>query len=161
MGSIYNDYIGTAFDLIEKYHQGQVDKGGNDYADHLYTVSDLCVDTYGEYSDEHVVALLHDILEDTDCTVDVLKREGISQEIIDSIVDVTRKDGETYADFIIRVSKSETAKHVKMCDLEDNMDITRLKDIDKSDFKRLRKYLHSWHFLAGNETEEQYREFVK
>lgn len=156
-----------AIDLASKYHAGQVDAGGRSYMYHLEEVSksisrwyqSLCdkniIDPESEetkklYQNAKTVAYLHDILEDTDCTTTVLHDEGFSEEIIDAVVAITRrKDEQFYFDFIERVNKNPIAKIVKICDLENNMDIRRLTKFGDYEMKRLKKYWYSWKFLKG------------
>ena len=75
-----------------------------------------------------------------------------SEEIIDGVRAVTHKDGESYADFIARAAKDVIGREVKIHDLEDNMDITRLPNLTEKDWHRLNKYLHSWRYLNHLET---------
>ena len=103
-----------------------------------------------------IVAILHDILEDTECTTTVLFDEGFDEEIIDAVVAITRKKNEQYYfDFIERVSKNPIAKIVKICDLENNMDIRRLNKFGDYEMKRLKKYWHCWKFLKGELTADE------
>ena len=76
--------------------------------------------------DEKIVALLHDVIEDTSVTVEELINEGFNQNIIDAIISLTKKNGEDYMTFIRRVSSNELATLVKIQDLKDNMDLRRL-----------------------------------
>lgn len=98
-----------------------------------------------------IVALLHDTVEDTDLTLDTLRRYKFSEEIINGVASVTRNEGESYADFIERASKNEIGHEVKINDLEDNMNITRLSNLTEKDWHRLNKYLHSWRYLTSLE----------
>ena len=135
-----------AMKLAGEKHQGQTDKGGAKYVEHVKRVAARC------YADEtKIVAWLHDLLEDTDVTPDYLLSMGFPQEVVDDVLAVTRQEGENYADFILRVEQSERGKEVKIADLEDNMDIRRLNDLSEEDCRRLRKYLHSWRYLRGLE----------
>jgi (p)ppGpp synthase/HD superfamily hydrolase len=82
------------------------------------------------------VALLHDILEDTDTTVDELRGLCCDDDIIQAVVAITRrKDEKLYFDFIERVKGNDLAKLVKIYDLEDNMDIRRLKELEEKESK--------------------------
>uniref|UniRef100_A0AB33J0E8 HD domain-containing protein n=1 Tax=Prevotella sp. GTC17259 TaxID=3236795 RepID=A0AB33J0E8_9BACT len=130
---------------IEK-HDGQTDKGGAKYVEHVKRVAARC-----NADETKIVALLHDLLEDTDVTPDFLLSMGFSQEVVDDVLAVTRQEGENYADFILRVEQSERGKEVKIADLEDNMDIRRLSELTEEDCRRLCRYLHSWRYLRGLE----------
>ena len=98
-----------------------------------------------------IVALLHDTIEDTFVTADYLKEYGFSNDVIEAVLALSRQENETYAQFIMRASKNEIAKEVKISDLEDNLDVRRLDDITENTIARERKYLHAWRFLKGLE----------
>ena len=164
MNSIeYRKLLSQTLKLIEKYFKCKKDKGGHDYVNHLNAVCDAvekeasinCVDmnsSLGQfYRKASIVALLHDILEDTDCTEEELKEAGCDEEIIEAIKSVTRrKDEQYYFDFIKRVSKNKIGTLVKIYDLENNMDIRRLNKFGDYEKKRLNKYWWSWKFLKGD-----------
>lgn len=132
-----------ALNLMLKQHIGQKDKAGQDYIFHPIRVSKRCLEI-----DDKIVALLHDTIEDTGMTPDGLIREGIKEvDVVDAVVAITRREDETYAQFIERVCENDIAREVKFHDLEDNMDITRLPDLKEKDFHRLNKYLHAWRYI--------------
>ena len=144
--------------------QDKVDKGGHPYAGHLCRVAEKVNETITKnrqyvsdnYDKAVIVAYLHDILEDTDCTIPELEDIGCDQEIIDTVLAITRDIKEDkYFDFIKRVKKNPIARIVKIADLEDNMDITRLNKFGEYEQKRLMKYWYSWKYLKDELTEEQ------
>lgn len=137
--------IEIALRLISNYQGKQVDKGGNPYALHLIKIA-LQLDT----ATQRTAALLHDIIEDTECTLSVLEQEGISKEVIEIVDILTRRRDESYMDFIKRIknSNNEDAKKIKMLDLIDNMDLTRLTDITRADMKRCEKYQKAFKLLS-------------
>ena len=94
------------------------------------------------------LALLHDTIEDTYVTGEYLQEQGFPEEIVEGILSVTKHEGETYEEFVRRASINPIGKEVKRADLEDNMDIRRLKEITDEDVKRLRKYLRAWQYLT-------------
>ena len=94
-----------------------------------------------------IVALLHDTIEDTNVTTDYLRSEGFPEEILDAVLSITKQEGEDYEDFVRRAAENVIGREVKIADLEDNMDIRRLKDITDEDVARLRKYLRAWQYL--------------
>lgn len=105
-----------AAQICVEYHYGQVDKAGNPYYLHPFAVASKCKD-----EKEIIVALLHDILEDTDYpAMNILTHFG--QEIFDAIVALTRGIDEKYSDYIKRVSENPLAKFVKKKDLEHNLE---------------------------------------
>ena len=132
-----------ALHLATRAHKGQIDKAGKPYIFHLIRVSERC-----STEEERIVALLHDIIEDTPVTPANLLNEGFSQKIVDAVVSVTRNKGETYADFIHRCRLNSIGRVVKIHDLEDNMDITRLDWITSADVERLNKYLRAYKYLT-------------
>ena len=140
-------YIDTA-NLMMRQHYGQKDKAGKDYYFHPLRVSARL-----DLIEDKIVALLHDTIEDTGLTSEKLLQLGYSQNTVDAILSVTRKQGESYFDFISRANTNQTGRLVKMADLEDNMDIRRLPDLTEKDWHRLNKYLHAYHYLNHEEND--------
>ena len=115
-------------------HDGQIDKGGKPYINHPTAVAEK-VD--GE--DLKVIALLHDVLEDTAVRYDTLENL-FGKRIADAVDALTRKDDETYEAFIERVCEDDLARIVKLADLEHNMDISRIQNPGENDMRRIEKY---------------------
>lgn len=132
-----------AMQIAIKVHRGQVDKGGNDYIYHPIRVSDSC-----NSEEEKIVALLHDIIEDGDVTADYLLMQGFPRDIVDAIISVTRNKDEDYFDFIQRCKANAIGCKVKIADLEDNMDITRLNELTGKDIERLKEYHKAYKILT-------------
>ena len=124
-----------AVKLAEKAHQGQLDKGGKPYILHAGRVMEKC-----ETEAEKITAILHDVMEDTPYTLDDLRKEGFSEEILVALLCLTRREGEDYMRYIERVCKNPLAVRVKYADLEDNMDLRRIPEPTEGDFARLEKY---------------------
>ena len=122
-------YQELALQIAKKAHAGQVDKAGKDYILHPMTVA-----SYMDTDTEKTIAYLHDVLEDTDVTVDAL-RKIFPNEIVDTLITLTHKKDESYFEYIQRVSKSKLAKKVKVADLLHNLDITRIKEPTKQDYE--------------------------
>ena len=116
-----DDMLNKALEIARKAHAGQVDKGGDTYIFHPVRVALHC-----RTETEKIVALLHDVVEDTDVTLDDLRKEGFDTEVLDALQCLTRIEGEDYMDFIQRVATNPLATQVKMHDLKDNMDVSRL-----------------------------------
>ncbi len=135
-------YQELALQIAKKAHAGQVDKADNDYILHPMTVA-----SYMDTDTEKAVAYLHDVLEDTNITVDQLRNQ-FPKEIVDAVIILTRNKDESYFEYIQRVSKSKLAKKVKVEDLLHNLDITRIKEPTERDFKRLEKYRNAVLYLA-------------
>ena len=147
--------------LIKKYFTGKVDKGGNDYIIHLKTVADSVSKLNGGYFNPfglncYITAYLHDILEDTECTVEELRENELNEDIINAVVAITRQKDESYYNFIKRLKKNDIARIVKICDLEHNMDIRRLNKFGKYELNRLHKYWYSWKYLKDEITDNKY-----
>ena len=109
--------------------------------DHCHRVAHRCYDLWGD--DEQLVGLLHDVLEDCDCMEATLPKlsEKFSSKICDAVFALTRCEGESYSDYIRRVSANRLARRVKLVDLMDNMNLMRLKNHpDMKDARRQVKY---------------------
>ncbi|MBO4738990.1 MAG: HD domain-containing protein [Bacteroidales bacterium] len=132
--------------LAREAHKDQKDKSGADYIGHPLRVSARCKSPKAK-----IAGLLHDTIEDTYVTPQLLKEMGFDDDIVEAVLALSRHADETYAEFIVRASQNEIAKEVKIADLEDNMDVRRLHEITEKDVARLRKYLHSWRYLKGLE----------
>lgn len=149
-----------ALDLVDIYFKDKKDKGGNDYRNHLWDVarnlgeyaSKQCKDKYSSlgiyYNKAFIVALLHDLFEDTSVDAEMLIAAGIDDpEVISAIAALTKMKNERYIDYIKRVYLNDIARLVKIFDLENNMDIRRLPTFNEKDIKRTKKYWFCWKFL--------------
>lgn len=134
-----------AIQIATEAHKGQLDKAGRDYIGHPLRVMAM-----GKTEDEKIVGVLHDVIEDTDWTFEMMEAEGFSREVIEALKCVTKlSENENYDDFIERVRKNPLAVAVKINDLTDNMDIRRLPYLSDKDVKRLKKYLKAYKKLTG------------
>jgi (p)ppGpp synthase/HD superfamily hydrolase len=125
----------NALILATEAHRGMVDKGGVCYILHpLRLMNRMTTD------DERLVALLHDVVEDSPWTLDGLRAEGFADNVVDAIDCLTRRNGESYENFIQRGAVNPLARRVKLADIEDNMDVKRLNGLKDSDLERLRRY---------------------
>jgi (p)ppGpp synthase/HD superfamily hydrolase len=131
-----------AIKLAVDAHQGQRDKAGR-----AYILHPLKVMLQMSSEEEMIVAVLHDIVEDTDYTLDMLQELGFAHEIIAAIDCLTRRDNEPYDAFIARIKTHEIARKVKLADIEDNIDITRLSELRERDLDRLKRYHRAWRQL--------------
>jgi len=139
----YNELYDKALQIAVRAHKGQKDKAGHDYILHPIRVSERCDDPRAK-----IVALLHDTIEDTNVTADYLREEGFTEEIVEAVLAVTRREGEEYDDYVRRAAQNELGRMVKRADLEDNMDIRRLPELTDRDVERLRKYLRAWQYIV-------------
>lgn len=117
-------------------HAGQRDKADRPYILHPLRVMHGC-----SSDSERIVAVLHDTLEDTDVTQARLRHEGFSDEIIQALLCLTKAKGDDYHEFISRVMTNRLAHKVKMLDLLDNMDCSRLATFDERDAARMKRYV--------------------
>lgn len=137
--------LARAIEIATEAHKGQVDKAGNEYIGHPLRVMEM-----GKTEEEKIVGVLHDVVEDTDWSFDMLEAEGFAPEIIAALKCVTKiSENENYDSFIERVKKNPLATAVKINDLTDNMDIRRLPYLSDKDVKRLKKYLKAYKKLIG------------
>jgi hypothetical protein len=97
---------------------------------------------------EQIVAVLHDVVEDTHWTFDDLRREGFPDDILQALDCVTERKGESYDDFLTRAASNPIARRVKLADLEDNMNVRDLPEVTPKDALRLSKYVKAWHRLS-------------
>ena len=130
--------------IAAQAHLAQVDKSGAPYILHP-----LRVMLRTESNVEMIVAVLHDLVEDTEWTLSDLRREGFSESVLQAIDSLTRRPGESYPQFVDRVKINPVARVVKLADLEDNMDVKRLHSMGDSDFSRLKAYHQAWKSLSA------------
>lgn len=128
--------------IATKAHCGQLDKGGQPYILHPLRVMQSCNSDL-----EKICAVLHDVIEDTNISLDELKEEGFSEEVLVVLDLLTKKDQEDYSTFIDRISKNETACRVKIADLQDNMNLSRIESPSMEDKKRVEKYMDAFERL--------------
>lgn len=147
--------IEKALRIAAQAHEGQKAKDGEPYIFHPLRVMGLV-----ESAEAKLVAVLHDVLEDSPVTGDDLKREGFSEAIVDAVRCVTRRKDQSYADYVVRCKANALARQVKLADLQDNSRPSRAllrPDQLEPDMARLRKYFLAYKFLKDLMTEEQYR----
>ncbi|BBP64267.1 MULTISPECIES: GTP pyrophosphokinase [Pseudomonas] len=124
-------------------HEGQTDKGGAPYILHpLKVMLRLSGD------EERIVAVLHDVVEDTAVTLADLRDAGFSEATLNAIDSLTKRDGETYQAFIERAARDPMARRVKLADLAENSDLSRLGTPSQKDLERIAKYREAIDYLA-------------
>ncbi|MGH8329642.1 MAG: HD domain-containing protein [Pseudomonas fluorescens] len=116
-------------------HEGQVDKGGSPYILHPLKVM-LRVTTL----EERIVAVLHDVVEDCGISLDDLRKEGFSETVLKAIESVTKVAGESYEAFVERAAQNPIGRVVKLADLEENSDLSRIDQPSWEDLERIEKY---------------------
>lgn len=122
-------------ELVVRAHRGQIDKANEPYVLHPLRLMLTQPDEAGR-----MVALLHDVVEDTPITLDKLRSLGYSSEVVAAVDALTRRDAETYEEFIDRLAVDPLARRVKMADLRDNMNLRRIAEPTPKDHARLEKY---------------------
>ena len=147
--------IEKALQIAAKAHEGQKDKEGLPYILHPLRAM---MSVEGE--EAQIVAVLHDVIEDTSVTADELRRAGFSEKVVAAVLCVTHRKDEPYVDYVVRCKGNEVARQVKLADLADNwrLDRTILRPQRfEADVARLRKYALSYKFLTDQITVQEYR----
>ena len=135
MISLSEELLELAIELAEKHHKGQLDKGGNPYINHPLAVMKRL-----NRPEEKIVGVLHDIVEDTEVTLENLKEYGFPENIILGVDSVTRREGESRAAFIYRAKLNELGRSVKIADLKENSNLSRIPHPMEKDYERVEKY---------------------
>ena len=147
--------LAKAIELAVRKHAAQEDKPGLPYVMHPLRLMERV-----EGTDAKMVAVLHDVVEDTNVTADDLRGLGFSEAVVAGVLSVSRQKGETYTDFVLRCKADPIGRRVKLADLIDNFNLprtyVRIEKLDK-DLARLRRYVLSYKFLTDEITEAQYR----
>ena len=125
-------------------HRGQYDKSGLPYITHPLHVAESM-----ESEDECVVALLHDVLEDTDITIEDLTRIGITDRQIAALKLLCHDDSVPYLEYVQAIRGDQIARKVKLADLHHNSDLTRLNVITTQDIERVEKYKQAIEILLN------------
>jgi (p)ppGpp synthase/HD superfamily hydrolase len=142
--------LGTAIAIAAQAFKGKVDKGGKPYILHCLHVMNKM--KYENDEELMIIAVLHDLVEDTPYTFTDLEIMGFSTRVINNLVLLTHKKGVSYEDYIFQIkSNSECAVKVKLQDLRHNSDITRMKGLRDKDFKRIEKYHKAYSYLMNGD----------
>lgn len=131
--------------IVSANFNGVLDKGGKPYILHCLRVMDSVKHLGPEVMQ---IAVGHDLVEDTDVTLDYLKEQGFSDRVIEAIKLLTHDQAMSYDVYIKRLSFNDDAKAVKKADLRDNSNISRLKGLRQKDFERLEKYNRAYQYLS-------------
>ncbi len=135
--------LSAAIEIAVKVHDEQTDKYGMPYIGHVLRVCHA-----GQTLEEKIIGALHDVVEDSELTLQDLKKEGFPKNITDGVDAMTKRDGEEYEDYLNRLQKNQVAIRVKLNDLTDNMDIRRIPELNETAIKNLRKYLKAYKQLT-------------
>ncbi len=132
----------TAIEIAVAAHKGQTRKDGSPYILHPLRLM-MAV----ESESEKIVAVLHDVVEDTQVTTEQIKEQGFSDEVIDALKLVTHHDDQSYEEYIVEISKNPIATTVKLADLRDNGNFFVIPQLKSRDLERLEKYHKAYHDL--------------
>jgi (p)ppGpp synthase/HD superfamily hydrolase len=138
--------LDRALEIAARAHAGQTDKAGAPYILHP-----LRVMMRMRGRDEQVTAVLHDVVEDSEWSLDDLRAAGFSDRVVQAVDALTKREGEGYDAYLGRVQQNFVAVRVKLGDLQDNMNLHRIMDPGKRDYERLARYERAWNRLTGLE----------
>jgi (p)ppGpp synthase/HD superfamily hydrolase len=147
--------IERALQIAAKAHEDQKDKDGQPYIFHP-----LRIQNEVEGEEAKIVAILHDVIEDSPVTVEDLRKAGFSAAVISAVDCLTHRHDESYTYYVIRCNSNDLARNVKLADLQDNARASRVvlrPDKLESDLARLVRYMLAYKFLTGVFSEAQYR----
>lgn len=139
---IYTEKTKKALVLCFDAHKDQLDKSGMPYVFHPFHLAEQMTT-----EETTIVALLHDVVEDTNYTLDDIANKGFDKPIIDALALLTHDPEVEYMDYVAAIKKNPIAKAVKLADLEHNSDLTRLNEITEKALARREKYLKAKAFL--------------
>ena len=132
---IYTEQTKKAMRLSFKAHEGQLDRCGIPYVTHPLHLAEQMPD-----EDCTVAALLHDVVEDTDYSLEDLRRMGFPPRALEAVALLTHDPAEPYLDYVARLKQNPVARTVKLADLRHNSDLTRLDTVTERDLARVEKY---------------------
>ena len=139
-----NELLTLAIREAVKAHGDVMNKDGTPYILHPIR---LMMAAHGPT--DQAVAILHDTIEDTDLTLEKLTALGFPSYIVLAVDDLTKRSGEEYEDFLHRIWLNPIAVRVKLLDLYDNIDVTRLPELGEWELQRTAKYHRAIQFLKG------------
>lgn len=143
---IYTRFTKLALNIAYKAHEGQMDRSGIPYIFHPYHVAEQMTDEITT-----CIALLHDVVEDTDMTIEDIAAYGFPPEVIEGVRHMTHEEGVDYFDYVREIKNDPYARRVKLADLEHNSDTSRMDELSERDMKRLEKYSRAKKMLLDEE----------
>ena len=132
---IYTDMTKKALKLSFTAHKDQTDKSGMPYVFHPFHLAEQMND-----EDTTIVALLHDVVEDTPYTLDDLRAMGFNEQVLDALALMTHDKRVPYLDYVAKIKGNKIARTVKLADLKHNSDLSRLNNVEERAMKRIEKY---------------------
>ena len=142
---IYTSMTKIALKLCFEAHKDQIDKSGMPYVFHPFHLAEQMAD-----ENTTIVALLHDVIEDTEYTLDDLRNFGFAEDVLSAISLMTHADDVPYMEYVVKIKTNPIAKAVKIADLTHNSDTSRLDVVDEWALKREEKYKKALEFLNNN-----------
>ncbi len=138
--------LARALAIAAEAHAEQKDKSGRPYIEHPLRVMAAFAAEPGAAGEQlRMIAILHDVVEDAPAwPLTRLREEGFTPEVLAAVDHLSRREGESYTDFVARAISHPLALRVKLADLRDNMDLTRLPELDDKTVARLRRYHKAW-----------------
>lgn len=141
---LYTEQTKKALKLCFDAHKNQVDKSGLPYVFHPFHLAEQM-----ETEETTIVALLHDVVEDTGYTIADLTKMGFDKAVTDAVALMTHADGVDYMDYIRSIQRNPIAKAVKLADLRHNSDLSRLDAVDEKALLRREKYAKAMALLES------------
>lgn len=141
--------LDTAIKIATKSFYGKFDKAGKPYIEHCKRVMESIINAHPKIGDEiKCIAILHDVLEDCPEWNEKTLGYFFNDRIISGIVSLTHKKDQSYDEYISQILQNSDAILVKIHDLKDNMDVTRLESLSENDLQRLKKYHNAFRRLS-------------
>ena len=142
---IYTPLTKLALKLCFEAHKDQIDKSGMPYVFHPFHLAEQMAD-----ENTTIVALLHDVIEDTEYTLEDLRKNGFNEDVLSAISLMTHADDVPYMEYVAQIKTNPIAKAVKLADLKHNSDMSRLDRITQKDEERAKKYSHAIELLENS-----------
>lgn len=142
---IYTPMTKIALKLCFEAHKDQIDKSGMPYVFHPFHLAEQMAD-----ENTTIVALLHDVIEDTEYTLDDLRKFGFAEDVLSAISLMTHADDVPYMEYVVKIKTNPIAKAVKLADLKHNSDMSRLDRITQIDEERAKKYKQAIELLENS-----------
>ena len=139
---IYTELTNKAMQIAYRAHHGQTDRSGVPYVFHPFHLAEQM-----ETEETTVAALLHDVAEDTELTLDDLREMGIPERVLEALALLTHDPAVPYLEYVARLKDNEIARAVKLADLKHNSDLTRLNRVGPRDLERVEKYRRAMEIL--------------
>lgn len=136
--------LAKAIQIAGAAHENQVDKANAPYI--LHPIRLMLKFSSVE---EQIVAVLHDVIEDSDITLDDLRKKNFSNDVLTAIELLTKKPGQDYQNYLEKISENNLARKIKIEDIKDNLNLTRLTSVSAQDLERAKKYHAALQFLEG------------